>query len=537
MRTDFTQEQLADPDIAQSEKILRTCTHCGFCTATCPTYLLLGDELDSPRGRIYLIKDMLARGEPPAADTVKHIDRCLSCLACMTTCPSGVNYMHLVDHARRWIEEKYRRPPGERALRCILGAVLARPSLFRLALRAANFARPFAALLPQRLAPLLALAPRSLPRASPAGRSRVYPAEGERRMRVALLAGCAQQVLMPEINASTIRLLTRHGCEVVVAQGSGCCGSLNHHLGQESAALTFTRANIDAWERERLARGLDAIAVNASGCGTTVKDYRFMLREDPAYAEKAARIADLARDVTEIIARLGLRAPSLEQFPERSSGPPHPAPSTLGSASPTLRSPLPPQGGEGRVRGAVPNDATELGTSLENRGRGLRVAYHSACSMQHGQQLHHGPKALLAQAGFEVVEVPEGHVCCGSAGTYNLLQPEIAERLCERKLANIASTAPDIVATGNIGCITQLAQESPAPVLHTAQLLDWATGGPEPEAVGALYQARHRAAAGIRSESASAAAPITVGMTQPSLPRASRSPAAPRSTQAIVIGN
>ena len=291
MRTDFSAEQLADPDTAQSEKILRNCTHCGFCTATCPTYLLLGDELDGPRGRIYLIKDMLAGDGTVGAETVKHIDRCLSCLACMTTCPSGVNYMHLVDHGRRWIEAKYQRPWAERVLRRLLGNVLTRPARFRLALRGAVLARPYARFLPASLAPLLALAPRSVPAASPIDRVRVFPAEGERRMRVALLAGCAQRVLAPQINEATIRLLTRHGCEVVVAPGSGCCGSLNHHLGQEAAALDFARANIDAWERERLAGGLDAIAINASGCGTTVKDYGFMLREDRAYAEKAARVA------------------------------------------------------------------------------------------------------------------------------------------------------------------------------------------------------------------------------------------------------
>ena len=484
MRTDFTEEQLADPDTAQSEKILRNCTHCGFCTATCPTYLLLGDELDSPRGRIYLIKDMLASGEAPSADTVKHIDRCLSCLACMTTCPSGVNYMHLVDHGRRWIEEKYRRPWADRVLRRMLGAVLTRPRLFRLALRGAELARPFARFMPSPLAPMLALMPPTVPRASPTDRRRVFPAEGVRRMRVALLPGCAQRVLAPEINEATIRLLTRHGCEVVRAPGSGCCGSLVHHLGQKAAALTLARASIDAWERERTAGGLDAIAINASGCGTTVKDYGFMLREDPAYAEKAARIASLARDVSEIVEQLGLQTPA-----------------------------------------------------AESPARGLRAAYHSACSMQHGQRLHGGPKALLIQAGFETVEVPEGHLCCGSAGTYNLLQPEIAQRLRDRKLANIATTNPDLVATGNIGCITQLAPGCDAPVVHTVELLDWATGGPQPPALRAGYPARRRARTGISSVSPSAAAPTTVGATQAVCPIASRSPAVPRSTQAIVIGN
>jgi glycolate oxidase iron-sulfur subunit len=429
VRTDFTAEQLADPDTAASEKVLRTCTHCGFCTATCPTYVLLGDELDSPRGRIYLIKDMLA-GASVTADTVKHVDRCLSCLACMTTCPSGVHYMHLVDHARRWIEEHYRRPWGERLLRLFLGAVLSRPPMFRLALHCAAVAKPFSRFLPRRLAPLFALAPSVVPSASPTDHLSVFPAAGERRMRVALLPGCAQKVLAPEINEATIRLLTRHGCEVVVATGSGCCGSLAHHLGQETAALGFVRTNIDAWERERLSGGLDAIVINASGCGTTVKDYGFMLREDATYAEKAARVAALAKDVTEVIETLGL-------------SPPTPTAGTLKR----------------------------------------RVAYHSACSMQHGQRLHAGPKALLATAGFEPIDLPEAHLCCGSAGTYNLLQPEIAAALRDRKLSNIAASRPDLVATGNIGCITQLAPGSVVPIVHTVELLDWATGGPAPKAM------------------------------------------------------
>jgi glycolate oxidase iron-sulfur subunit len=430
VRTDFSAEQLADPDTAASEKVLRTCTHCGFCTATCPTYVLLGDELDSPRGRIYLIKEMLAAYDKVTADTVKHIDRCLSCLACMTTCPSGVNYMHLVDHARRWIEQNYRRPWGDRVLRRLLGGVLSRPFLFRLALHGAALAKPFARLSPARFAPLFSLAPASIPAASPIDRAQVFPAEGARRMRVALLPGCAQRVLSPEINEATIRLLTRHGCEVVVPRRNGCCGALVHHLGQESAALRFARTNIDAWERERVSGGLDAVVINASGCGTVVKDYGFMLREDRLYAEKAARAASLARDVTEVIATLGLRKSLLN---------------------------IPP-------------------------GR-RRVAHHSACSMQHGQGIHAGPKALLATAGFELLDVPEGHLCCGSAGTYNILQPEIASALRDRKLVNIAATEPDLVATGNIGCITQLAPGSPVPVIHTVELLDWATGGPAPKAL------------------------------------------------------
>ncbi len=456
MQTDFSLAQLADPDTAASEKILRACVHCGFCTATCPTYVLLGDELDSPRGRIYLIKNMLEEGGPNGAktispETVKHIDRCLSCLGCMTTCPSGVNYMHLVDHGRRHIEEHYRRPYTERRLRRLLGLVLTRPALLRAALHAARLAKPFAGLMPKRLRPLVALAPRSVPATSPMDRPQIFPAEGERRMRVALLPGCAQQVLAPEINEATIRLLIRHGCEVVVAPGSGCCGALVHHLGDAAPALALARANIDAWEGIRTSGGLDAIVVNASGCGTMVKDYGFLLRTDPAYAETAARTAALARDISEVMAKLGLQLP----------GP-------LASR---------PQEGGPEARGPIPR---------------LRVAYHSACSLQHGQGVDREPRALLAAAGFAVVEVPEGHLCCGSAGTYNLLQPELASSLRERKLANIALTRADLVAAGNIGCITQLSADAPLPIVHTALLLDWATGGPMPRALAGLAGAGPR---------------------------------------------
>ena len=429
MQTEFTLAQLADPDIAASEKILRACVHCGFCTATCPTYVLLGDELDSPRGRIYLLKNMLERGGPDGSntvppETVKHIDRCLSCLACMTTCPSGVHYMHLVDHGRRHIEAHYRRPPAERLLRRWLGHVLSRPALLRLALHGARVAKRFARWLPRQVRPMLALAPSHVPPGSPIDRPQVFPAEGERRLRVALLSGCAQRVLAPEINEATVRLLARHGAEVVVASGSSCCGALQHHLGQEAPALALARANIDAWER---AGPIDAIVANASGCGTMLKDYGFLLRTDPGYAEKAERIAALARDASEVVTALGLR------------------PSSAGSA--------------------------------------LRVAYHSACSLQHGQRVDRAPKELLAAAGFTVLDVPEGHLCCGSAGTYNLLQPELAAGLRDRKLANIALTGADVVAAGNIGCMTQLAGADAPPVVHTVELLDWATGGPIPRAL------------------------------------------------------
>jgi glycolate oxidase iron-sulfur subunit len=365
----------------------------------------------------------------------------------MTTCPSGVHYMHLVDHGRRHIEENYRRPLPERLMRRLLGAVLSRPGLFRPALLAAQLAKPFARLLPSTLRPMLELAPRAVPTPSAVDRPQVFAAEGSRRMRVALLPGCAQQVLAPEINEATIRVLTRHGAEVVVAAASGCCGALVHHLGAEAPALALARANVDAWERAAGAGGLDAIVSNASGCGTMLKDYAFLLREDPAYAEKAGRVSGLARDICEVLASLGLRSPVA-----------HPR---------------------------------------------LRVAYHSACSLQHGQRVEREPKELLAASGFEVVDVPEGHLCCGSAGTYNLLQPELARALRDRKLANLALVRPDIVAAGNIGCITQLTDGAGVPVVHTVELLDWATGGPIP---------RQLQARGVRNGGRSAEPAMTAPM-------------------------
>jgi len=427
MQTNFTLAQLADPDVAESEKILRNCVHCGFCTATCPTYVLLGDELDSPRGRIYLIKDMLEKDRAASEKVVKHIDRCLSCLSCMTTCPSGVHYMHLVDHGRAHIEKTYRRPLPDRLLRGLLAAVLPHPARFRLALFGAFYAKPFARLLPGRLKALLAMAPVEARPRSPVDRPQVFPAEGGKRARVALMAGCAQQVLAPEINEATVRLLTRLGVEVVVAHGSGCCGALVHHMGKTGPALDSARANIAAWSREMEDEGLDAIIINASGCGTTVKDYGFMLREEAAWKDRAAKVSALTKDITEFLDGLGL-----------------------------------PQGAAAQP---------------------LTIAYHAACSMQHGQQIRREPKALLTAAGFEVKDVPEGHLCCGSAGTYNLLQPAIAERLKARKVANIESTGPQVIATGNIGCITQIASGTGIPVVHTVELLDWATGGPKPQAL------------------------------------------------------
>ena len=430
MRTRFSPAQLADPDMASSEAVIRKCVHCGFCTATCPTYVELGDELDSPRGRIYLIKEMLERDAPASAVEARHLDRCLSCLSCMTTCPSGVHYMHLVDHGRTHVAATYARPWAERLLRRLLAFMLPHPRRFRLALIAAKLGRPLAGLLPRRLAAMLALAPGRVHGPSPVDKPQVFAAEGARRMRVALLAGCVQQVLAPEINAATVRLLARHGCEVVIARGVGCCGALAHHLGEEAAALAAVKTNITAWNKEIDAGGLDAIVVNASGCGTMIKDYGFLLRADPDWAAPAARVAGLAKDVSEVMAALGLREP-----------------------------------------GGIPR---------------LAVAYHSACSLQHGQRVNDAPRHLLAAAGFTVKEVPDGHLCCGSAGTYNLLQPALAEQLRTRKVASIESTRPDAVAAGNIGCLTHIRNATHLPLLHTVELLDWATGGPRPAALADL---------------------------------------------------
>jgi glycolate oxidase iron-sulfur subunit len=424
MQTSFTLAQLADPDVAAADPILRACVHCGFCTATCPTYVLLGDELDGPRGRIYLMKNNLESDAPPDHALVTHIDRCLSCYACMTTCPSGVNYMHLVDPMRHRIEQRYRRPILDRAVRSLLNWTMPYPTRFRWTLHAARIGKLLGPFLPGRLRAMVKLAPLHPPRPTTLERPQFFPAQGARRMRVALLAGCVQQAIAPEINAATIRLLTRHGCDVAIVDGAACCGSLSHHLGKE--ALGFARANIDAWMRAVNGEGIDAVVVNASGCGTTVKDYGFMLRTDPAYAAKAATISALAKDVSEVMTTLGV---------------------------------------------------------TPSRPTGQRVAYHSACSMQHAQRLHAEPMALLRAAGFDVRDVPEGHLCCGSAGTYNMLQYELADALRARKLANIATTGAEIVATGNIGCIAQLRQPGIRPVVHTVELLDWATGGPSPPAL------------------------------------------------------
>lgn len=426
MQTFFTPEQLQDPGIERANEILRACVHCGFCTATCPTYQVLGDELDSPRGRIYLIKDMLENERVPDEKTVKHIDRCLSCLACMTTCPSGVHYMHLIDQARAYIEKNYDRPWSDRALRWMLAQILPYPTRFRLALLGAKIGRPFRKLIPDaRLRAMLEMAPKQIPPVSRNDDPQTFAPQSAKKKRVALMTGCAQKALNTDINDATIRLLTRLGCEVVIAEGAGCCGALTHHMGKEDDSHKAAAANIKAWMRETETNGLDAIVINTSGCGTTVKDYGHMFRNDPL-AQDAARISALAMDVSELLQTLEM--PDLPQ-------------------------------------------------------RNERVAYHAACSLQHGQKIKAAPKDLLRKAGFTVLEPADPHLCCGSAGTYNLMQPEISGQLKTRKVRTLEALKPDIISAGNIGCMMQIGSGTETPIVHTVELLDWATGGPKPRAL------------------------------------------------------
>jgi len=441
MQTTFTLDQLADPSIARSEQILRKCVHCGFCTATCPTFVLLGDERDSPRGRIYLIKDMLEGDRAASREVTRHVDRCLSCLACMTTCPSGVHYMHLIDHGRAHVERTYRRPLADRMLRRMLAYLMPRPGMFRWTMNLGRLAKPLAALLPEsstdaggatflrRLKAMLEAIPNRIAPPSPFDQPQVFTAQGTRRKRVALMNGCGQQVLAPAVNEATIRLLTRHGLEVVIAEGAGCCGSSVLHVGLEEEARALARRNIEAWLGEADQHGLDAIVVNASGCGTTLKDYGHLLADDPQWQARAVRVAALARDVSEVMQEIGLESPAL---PKRADG------------------------------------------------TAMVVAWHSACSAQHGQKLLEPPKALLRAAGVDVREPSESHLCCGWAGTYQILQPVLSKRLRDRKVANIEALTPDVIVAGNFGCIGNIGEGTELPVVHIVELLDWATGGPMP---------------------------------------------------------
>lgn len=429
MQTFFTEQQLQDPGTKRANEVLRTCVHCGFCTATCPTYQVLGDELDSPRGRIYLIKDMLENNRVPDEKTVRHVDRCLSCLACMTTCPSGVHYMHLVDHARAYIEKNYTRPWHDRALRWTLAQILPYPSRFRFALWLAKLGRPLKGLVPDpRLRAMLEMAPKRVPPVSANDSPQTFASVAPKKMRVALMTGCAQKALNTDINDATIRLLRRFGCEVVIAQGAGCCGALTHHMGRENDSHDAAAANIRAWTREIQQGGLDAIVINTSGCGTTVKDYWHMFRNSELSAD-AEQISALAMDVSELLLKLDIPA---------------------------------------------------------GEDKGLTVAYHAACSLQHGQQIKAAPKDLLKKVGFQIVEPADPHLCCGSAGTYNLMQPEISGKLKERKVRTLEAKNPDVIAAGNIGCMMQIGSGTKTPIVHSVELLDWATGGPMPGAMGGV---------------------------------------------------
>ena len=435
METHFSEQQLKDKDNKSSEKILRKCVHCGFCNATCPTYQLLGDELDGPRGRIYLIKDMLENNKPANEKIVKHIDRCLSCYSCITTCPSGVNYMHLIDHGRSHIEKTYKRPFSDRFVRSFLSKVLSKSINFRIIAFFSQFAKPFSFFFPKKLKEMIDFMPKSFPKKT-LPKMKVYPAQNKKKpvARVALLTGCVQKVISPQINEATIRLLNRHEIEVVIPKGIDCCGSLNHHLGKGDLASQIFKKNISIWYDEYLKNGLDAIISNTSGCGTTLKDYGFIFRSDQDLKKKAKKISELTKDISEYL------------------------------------------------------DENVKLNFIKNKknNKEYKIAYHSACSMQHGQKIHKEPMNLIKKTGNEVLEIPDGHICCGSAGTYNLLQSEIAKKLLKNKISNIEKIKPQIISTGNIGCITQIAQATKIPILHTVEIIDWYTGGPKPEVLREL---------------------------------------------------
>ena len=435
METHFSKEQLKDKDNKSSEKIFRKCVHCGFCNATCPTYQLLGDELDGPRGRIYLIKDMLENNKPANAKIVKHIDRCLSCYSCMTTCPSGVNYMHLIDHGRSHIEKTYTRPFSERFTRDILSRILSKSTNFRFIAILTQFIKPFIFLFPKRIREMIRLMPGKFPKKT-LPKMKVYPPVNKKKpvARVALLTGCVQKVISPQINEATIRLLNRHSIEVVVSKGVDCCGSINHHLGKNDLANQIFKKNISIWYDEYLNNGLDAIISNTSGCGTTLKDYGFIFRSDDNFRKKAKKISELTKDITEYL-----------------------------------------------------NDKVKLNFTVKSPNeKKYKIAYHSACSMQHGQKIHKEPINLIKKTGNEVFEIYDGHICCGSAGTYNLLQSDIANKLLKNKIANIEKIKPQFISTGNIGCIVQIAKGTKIPILHTVELIDWYTGGPKPQVLRSL---------------------------------------------------
>ena len=444
MQTHFTADQLADPKIREADDILRKCVHCGFCTATCPTFVITGDERDSPRGRIWMMRELLESPDSISADTGHHIDRCLGCLSCMTTCPSGVDYAHLVEIGREKLDELVPRPLGDRLLRRLLAATIPHAARFHALLWLARVGRPFVPFMPAQMRAALAKLPTRIPPLDPVGaNTHSYPptqqinsdsnnksklqASHNKIRRVALLAGCAQRALDPEINASTIRVLNRLGIEVVVRSEAHCCGALAHHIGETEAADKSVRQALRAWQDEIKNGGLDAIVVNASGCGTMVKDYGHLLKDDRELGHLATQISAMTMDISQLLAEIGINS-IIEPAPD---------------------------------------------------GGRPELAYHSACSLQHGQKIHDLPQQLLRSAGFTVTQPVNPHLCCGSAGVYNILQPHMADGLRTRKLDSLRKTGAIAVAAGNIGCISQLAEDA-LPVRHTVQFIDWASGGPSP---------------------------------------------------------
>jgi glycolate dehydrogenase iron-sulfur subunit len=410
MKTNLAEFIRNTPEGREADNILRACVHCGFCTATCPTYQLLGDELDGPRGRIYLIKEVL-EGHTVTAKTQLHLDRCLTCRACETTCPSGVQYGRLVDIGRNIVEKRVGRPFGELLKRAALRAVVPNPVLFGALFKVGQYLRP---LLPGALK-------RKVPKA--VARDTVWP-EPHHARRMLVLDGCVQPSLAPDINPATARVLDRLGVSLVKAEAAGCCGAVTFHLNRQEDALDYMRSNIDAWW-PHVEAGAEALIMTASGCGTMVKEYGHVLARDPAYAEKAKRISDLTKDISEVI------------YAEREE------------LEKVLDSPL------------APASATKP-----------RIAFHSPCSLQHGLQIRGKVEDLLAAAGFELTSVPDSHLCCGSAGTYSILQRELSQKLLKNKVNALESGTPALLATANIGCLTHIQSGTALAVRHWIELLD-----------------------------------------------------------------
>jgi len=401
MQTNIREDILATPEGQEADRILRACVHCGFCTATCPTYQLLGDELDGPRGRIYQIKQVL-EGVAPTRQTQLHLDRCLTCRSCETTCPSGVRYGRLVDIGRGMLEQQLSRSPVEMALRRLLRLFIPHASRMRLALTVAS---PFKWLLPP-----------SLRRKVPPLRSSNRPAVASHARRMLVLDGCIQSVATPQTNDALARILDKLGVTLVSATKAGCCGGMSYHLGVHDEGLDFMRANIDAWSPE-VENGVEAIIVSASGCGVTVKEYGELLAHDPQYADRAKRVSELARDPVEVLATLDL-------------------------------------------------------AGLGQPGNGKRVAFHSPCTLQHGQSITGSVETILSKAGYQLTPVGDAHLCCGSAGTYSITQPKISQQLLANKVEALNAGGPEIIATANIGCQLHIATAAAVPVVHWLELLE-----------------------------------------------------------------